>query len=137
MTNDNYNLGIKYQCVEFVKRYYYEHLHHKMPDSYGHAKDLFDKTLSDGQLNSKRNLHQYKNGSTSKPATDDIIAFSGTWYNRFGHVAIISNVWDDSIEIMQQNPGPRGKSRKTFLIHNTDGKWIVRVKRVLGWLRKE
>ena len=23
---DNYNIGIKYQCVEFVKRYYYQHL---------------------------------------------------------------------------------------------------------------
>ena len=55
-TLDGYNLGLKYQCVEFVKRYYYEHLNHKMPDSYGHAKDFFDKTLTDGQKNRKRNL---------------------------------------------------------------------------------
>src|SRR5690606_23830292 len=40
---DGYNIGLKYQCVEFVKRYYYEHLQHKMPDSYGHAKDFFDQ----------------------------------------------------------------------------------------------
>src|SRR5690554_6276683 len=39
-TTDGYNIGLKYQCVEFVKRYYYEHLNHKMPDSYGHAKDF-------------------------------------------------------------------------------------------------
>jgi hypothetical protein len=25
ITKDGYNLGLKYQCVEFVKRYYYEH----------------------------------------------------------------------------------------------------------------
>ena len=24
-TPDGYNLGLKYQCVEFVKRYYYKH----------------------------------------------------------------------------------------------------------------
>lgn len=26
---DGYNLGLRYQCVEFVKRYYYEYLDHK------------------------------------------------------------------------------------------------------------
>ncbi len=42
VTKDGYNLGLKYQCVEFVKRYYYEYFHHKMPDNYGNAKDFFD-----------------------------------------------------------------------------------------------
>ena len=37
---DGYNLGLKYQCVEFVKRYYYERFGHKMPNSFGHAKDF-------------------------------------------------------------------------------------------------
>ena len=40
LTKDGYNLGQKYQCVEFIKRYYYERFKHKMPDSYGHAKDF-------------------------------------------------------------------------------------------------
>ena len=44
-TVDGYNLGLKYQCVEFVKRYYYHHLHHKMPDSWGHAKSFFNKII--------------------------------------------------------------------------------------------
>ena len=29
-----------------------------MPDSYGQAKDFFDKTLSDGQKSTRRNLNQ-------------------------------------------------------------------------------
>src|SRR5690606_35208838 len=58
---DGYNLGLKYQCVEFVKRYYYEHLEHKMPDSYGHAKDFFDNAVGDGKLNKRRALIQYNN----------------------------------------------------------------------------
>lgn len=45
-TADGYNLGLKYQCVEFVKRYYYERFNHKMPDAYGHAKDFFDQTIA-------------------------------------------------------------------------------------------
>lgn len=28
LSPDGYNLGIKYQCVEFVKRYYYQRLNH-------------------------------------------------------------------------------------------------------------
>lgn len=47
-SSDGYNIGIRYQCVEFVKRYYYERLSHRMPDSYGHAMDFFEKDQGDG-----------------------------------------------------------------------------------------
>ena len=137
ITKDGYNLGLKYQCVEFVKRYYYEYLHHKMPDSYGHAKDYFDKTLTDGQKNEKRNLTQYTNLSKTKPQISDLIIFSGTFFNRFGHVAIISNVSDSEVEIIQQNSGPFGKTREKFSVKNINGKWAINNKRVLGWLRKD
>ncbi len=62
-STDGYNIGLKYQCVEFVKRYYYEFLNHKMPDSYGHAVDFFDLTLHDSTYNSKRDLIQFTNNS--------------------------------------------------------------------------
>ena len=137
ITKDGYNLGLKYQCVEFVKRYYYEYLHHKMPDSYGHAKDYFDKTLTDGQKNEKRNLTQYTNSSKTKPQISDLIIFSGTFFNRFGHVAIISNVSDSEVEIIQQNSGPFGKTREKFSVKSINGKWEINNKRVLGWLRKD
>ncbi len=136
-SKDNYNIGIKYQCVEFVKRYYYEHLNHKMPDAYGHAKDFYDKDLSDGELNKKRNLVQYKNGSKSKPKPDDLIIFSGSTFNKYGHVALASSVDDDEIEIIQQNPGPFGKSRDNIKLKNIDGLWTLDNERLLGWLRKE
>ena len=55
---DGYNLGLKHQCVEFVKRYYYEHLNHKMPDAYGHAKQFFDTALPDDARNPQRDLVQ-------------------------------------------------------------------------------
>ena len=136
-TNDGYNLGLKYQCVEFVKRYYYEHLQHKMPDSYGHAKDFFDKNLTDGQKNKKRNLTQYSNPSQTKPKIDDLLIFDGTIHNKYGHVAIISDVTENKIEIIQQNPGPFAKSRKTISLDKINGKWKINNERILGWLRKE
>ena len=115
---DNYNIGIKYQCVEFVKRYYYEYLNHKMPDAFGNAIDFYDKDLSDGELNTKRNLVQYKNGSKSKPKVDDLLIFSGSPFNEYGHVAIVSSVDENEIEIIQQNPGPFSKSRDKIKLKN-------------------
>ncbi|MCL2131962.1 MAG: CHAP domain-containing protein [Lentimicrobiaceae bacterium] len=134
LTKDGYNLGQKYQCVEFVKRYYYEYLQHKMPESYGHAKDFFDKTLIDGQKNKTRDLTQYTNLSQTKPQVDDLVVFDGRAY---GHVAIISKVTKNKIEIIQQNSGRFGKSRNTFSLYKIDGKWKIKNKRILGWLRKE
>jgi hypothetical protein len=134
---DNYNLGLKYQCVEFVKRYYYEYLNHKMPDSYGHAKDFFDKSVADGEKNQQRNLTQYTNPSYSKPKIDDLVIFSGTVYNKFGHVAIISKVSKDKIEIIQQNPGPYSHSRRIYMLKRQGEKWEINNDEILGWLRKE
>ncbi len=136
-TADGYNLGLKYQCVEFVKRYYFKHLNHKMPDSYGHAKSFFDNTLKDGQISKKRNLTQYTNPSKTKPKVDDLLIFDGTTFNKYGHVAIISNVTEKEIEIIQQNPGPYSKSRETLALDKKDGKWEIKNKQILGWLRKE
>lgn len=136
-TRDGYNLGLKYQCVEFVKRYYYQHLNHRMPDSYGHAKDFFNKDLGDGQRNRRRNLIQYTNPSRSKPRADDLLVFNGSAFNSYGHVAIVARVDEDEVEIIQQNPGPLGSSRDTFTLTSTNGKWVIGNSRILGWLRKE
>jgi surface antigen len=136
-TKDGYNLGLKYQCVEFVKRYYYEKLKHRMPDSYGHARDFFDAKINDGEKNEKRNLNQYTNPSKSQPEVDDLLVFSGTIFNKYGHVAIVSKVMDHELEIIQQNPGPYGQSREVIALENKNGKWAVKNDRVLGWLRKE
>lgn len=135
-TTTGYNLGLKYQCVEFVKRYYYEYLKHEMPDSYGHAKDFFNKTLADGKYNKQRNLTQFTNPSKEKPKLDDLLVFDGTTFNKYGHVAIVSKVMDDEIEIIQQNPGPNRKSRVIFKLKNKNGEWTIKNDRILGWLRK-
>lgn len=137
-TKDGYNLGLEYQCVEFVKRYYYEHFNHKMPDSYGHAISFYDKKVSDGNMNTQRNLIQYSNSSISVPKESDLIIMAGSLFNKYGHVAIISKVTENSVEIIQQNPGPFSPSREVFeLSKTTEGKWKIGNNRVLGWLRKK
>ena len=136
-TADGYNLGLKYQCVEFVKRYYYQHLNHKMPDSYGNARDFYDTHLRDSEKNKKRNLIQYSNYSEAKPEVSDLLIFSGSSFNKYGHVAIICKVTGNEIQVIQQNPGPFGQSRERFALFRQNNKWIIDHNRVLGRLRKD
>jgi surface antigen len=136
LTEDGYNIGVKYQCVEFIKRYYYEHLQHKMPDTYGNAIDYYDTTLKDSMHNKKRNLIQFSNPSKAKPKENDIIIFDKTLFNRYGHVAIISKVEDSLIEIIQQNPGPFVSSREKIKLRKQNNLWIIDNKRILGRLSK-
>lgn len=137
VAEDGYNLGLKYQCVEFVKRYYYEYLNHKMPDSYGHAMDFFDNGLADGEWNAQRGLIQYHNSGKSKPEVNDLIVFKALPDEPFGHVAIVSAVYDDGIEIIQQNPIPGVGSREVIGLENNEDQWIISNDRIVGWLRKE
>ncbi len=136
-TKDGYNLGLKYQCVEFVKRYYYEHFNHKMPDSYGHAKSFYNASVLDGELNTKRDLIQYTNPSKAKPKKGSLIVMKGAIFNPYGHVAIISKVSPNKIEIIQQNAGPFSETRETFKLTKTPlGKWKIENNKILGWLHK-
>ena len=135
LSPDGYNIGLKYQCVEFVKRYYYEHLGHKMPESRGHAKDFFDPKIKHGDLNPARGLYQYRNPGDVKPEVNDLVVLRPWLFNRYGHVAIISKASDKEIEVVQQNPGPFGNSRETFSLAFKEGKWIVQNDRLLGWMR--
>ena len=131
---NGYNLGLKYQCVEFVKRYYYEVYEHKMPNSYGHAKDFYNKKVKDGQLNKGRNLKQYSNPSKTKPKVGDLVVFDGHIFNKYGHVAIVSDVNNNKVELIQQNVGKTSRVKFSLVHHN--GKWKIAHERILGFLRK-
>jgi len=133
---DGYNLGLKYQCVEFAKRYYYQYLNHKMPDSYGNARDFFDPQVVDGGMNTARDLRQYTNPGSTRPEISDLVVLEGTTSNPYGHVAIISRVDATKIEIIQQNAGPYGRSRVEYNLYYQDGKWRIDSQRMMGWLRK-
>lgn len=136
LTEDGYNLGVKYQCVEFVKRYYYEHYGHRMPDSYGNAVDFFEEGIADVKLNERRGLIQYTNPSSEKPKEGDLLVYAATSSNEFGHVAIVASVEGSKLEIIQQNAGKRGRSRARYNLSQTaEGEWQIGNDRIMGWLR--
>ena len=136
-TKDGYNLGLKYQCVEFVKRYYYERFNHKMPDSYGHAKDFFNTSLEDGAFNSKRGLYQFSNASKFKPKKEDILVYGPATFNQFGHIAIITKVTSNTVECISQNLGKGNGTRRTYnLLKNESGGYLIDEPYIKGWLSR-
>ena len=135
VTDDGYNLGLKYQCVEFAKRFYYEAYNHKMADSYGHAKDFFDHSLSSGSYNKARGMYQYKNRSSEKPKVDDLCVIGPSAGNQFGHLFVITKVDASSIDFIQQNGGYNNPSRGQYQLINQDGQWQIKAANLMGWLR--
>jgi surface antigen len=131
-SEDGYYYGQKWQCVEYIKRFYYDAKGHKMPDVFGHAKDFFDSKTPQGELNPRRDLIQYRNGENVKPEPDDLIVFTDT---KYGHVAIVTEVGADYIEVIQQNI--YGKTRERYTLITEGDKFFIGTERKpAGWLRK-
>lgn len=137
VTKDGYNLGLRYQCVEFAKRYYYERFGHKMPDSYGHARDFYDPSVPYGQLNRKRNMIQYPNGGTAAPQSEDLVIIGPSTSNQYGHLFIVMENLGDKITFIQQNPGANNPSRGNYKLINKGGRWTIDAPNVVGWLRMQ
>jgi surface antigen len=57
-------------------------------------------------------------------------------WNPYGHVAIVFGLESDYIEIIQQNPGPYGKSREKIALKVLEGKYALEKATILGWLRR-
>lgn len=133
-TYDGYNLGLKFQCVEFVKRYYYEYYNHKMPDSYGHAKDLYNSDdKSYVSYNEDRGLMQYKNIGYEKPQVGDILVYGPRPGNPFGHTGILIEVEPNHVTLLQQNHGM--KTRIKLKLVEYEGIYTIADYDILGWLR--
>lgn len=128
VTEDGYNVGLRWQCVEFVKRYYLKVYDHKMPNSYGNAVDYFNPKLEDGTMNTDRGLIQNSNPGAGGISVGDILIFSGG----YGHVAIVSEVFTSHIEVVQQNVNIT--TREEFHLARIEGKIEFRNPRILGWL---
>ncbi len=135
VSRDGYKLGLKHHSEEFIKRYYYEKYKHKMPNVAGNPEEFFDPKVTDGELNRKRDLLQFANPSFSLPAVGDILILKKNKEFLHGHVAIISNVYDGALEVIQQNPGPFKSSRALFGYGDFGNKYKIDDKDVLGWLR--
>jgi len=128
--DSSFYYGKKWQCVEYIKRYYHDHLLFTMTDGMGHAKDFFDPAVKQGGLNKRRGLLQFKNDDTEKPKVNDILVFGG----KYGHVAIVTNVSGNEVEVIQQNIYMQPREKFKLAVKN--GICSIGDKRKPnGWLR--
>lgn len=130
-SDSGYYYGQKWQCVEFVKRFYHDSFGHRMPSVWGHAKDFYDPSLPQVNLNAQRDMVQYANGGSVAPRPDDLLVFN---FAPYGHVAVIAVVRKDEIEVIQQNV--TGKVRQTHPLVREENRFSIEsTRKPVGWLR--
>ena len=127
-TSAGVNTGIKWQCVEYVNRYYYMMygINIKSTGTYGNANHYYNNASFAG-------LSAYPNGGSIKPQVGDIICSNG---GKYGHVAIIREIGSNYIKIIQQNwSNDSNDENKTLtLTNNTVGDFGSGYP-VQGWVR--
>lgn len=126
-----YYYGQKWQCVEYVKRFYHDALEHQMPVVWGHARDFYDPAVKHGFLNKQRGLVQFQNGGSVAPKVNDLLVFRNS---SLGHVAIVSKVTSNEVEVVQQNV--RGHPRQRHNLKVSEGSYTITGSNApAGWMR--
>lgn len=122
--------GLQYQCVEYVRRFYDE----AMEIDTGlwprmNAVDFFARANDLGLVTYENSL------ADSPPAPDDILVFASN-KNAYGHIAIVTQVNDDLVEVIEQNWSLSGMATLSLLSDSTGFSIAPRGSYyALGWLR--
>jgi len=130
--------GIKWQCVEYARRW----LLINAGAVYGDidiAADFWDKIdyLTDVETNKQIPLETHINGSVQAPEIGDLLVYAKA-FNGTGHIAVVTGLDIDNgvLEVSEQNfnnvSWPDHYARKIMLIKNRENYWILDGY-LLGW----
>jgi hypothetical protein len=130
--------GIKWQCVEYARRW----LLINTGAVYGDvdiAADIWDRIdyLTDVKTNQQIPLENRLNGSTQAPQVGDLLIYAKA-FNGTGHVAVVTGMDVDKglVEVSEQNfnneSWPDDYARKITLIKNYENYWLLDGY-LLGW----
>jgi glutathionylspermidine amidase/synthetase len=130
--------GIKWQCVEYARRWLFVNKGAVYGDVET-AADIWDKIdhLTHVATNKKIPLESHLNGSTNSPRVGDLLIYARAFYDT-GHVAVVFNIDHENgfIEVGEQNYNnqqwPDNYSRKIKFI-NDDGRFWLLDSYLLGW----
>ncbi|WP_435893942.1 CHAP domain-containing protein [Oceaniferula spumae] len=128
---DGYCYGEKWQSTEFVRRFYDVGFNYRMPYDPGYAKNYFNPEIAHGAINPALGLVQYKNNHAHKPEAGDLLVFIE---GKRGHIALISKVDGDVVEVVQQNMEDQPRAQMQLEWRN-NGWRITGQKEPAGWLR--
>jgi hypothetical protein len=110
-------IGLEWQCVEYVRRYYYTYYGMDLY-SLGGGMDAWQFFGNAANMN----LTAYANGGTTAPQIGDILCFNQTG-SGLGHVAIIRAIGSSTVTVIQQNvkngdTGPNGADDNYTFAYN-------------------
>lgn len=123
--------GIKWQCVEYVRRYYLIKYSLNLHVGYMDAKEFYERA-------SEMDLKNYPNGESIKPQVGDIlVSASGT----AGHIAIVKSTSDNQVCTIQQNfSNDSNDTNRCLTLTYSNGGYTVggfsSDYPIKGWLRK-
>lgn len=113
-TYNGYQTGMKWQCVEYVNRYFWAKFGRKIAG--GNANTYYSNASSKG-------LKRAANGSSDKPQPGNILCSAG---GPHGHVAIITKVGKDYVEVIHQNwSNSSSDNRKRLSMKVKNGKYTI------------
>ena len=135
---DGIYTGIKWQCVEYARRWLLIHKGAVYGDVET-AADIWHEIdhLTDVATNKKIPLESFLNGSKHPPGVGDLLIYARALYNT-GHVAVITNVDFEKglIEVGEQNYSndlwPDDYARTIKFIKNGENFWLLDGY-LLGW----
>jgi glutathionylspermidine amidase/synthetase len=105
---DGIYMGYKWQCVEMARRWLYINRGYVFEDI-PMAYDIFEIKSFLTIDGSKLPAYSFRNGSRRKPEVGALLIWSPTGeFDRTGHVAVITEVLENSVRIVEQNVEHQG-----------------------------
>ncbi|MCA9661343.1 MAG: bifunctional glutathionylspermidine amidase/synthase [Myxococcales bacterium] len=141
---DGRYMGHKWQCVEFARRWLY--INHKFVfDEVAMAYEIFNLRSVTTSAGARLPLRSFRNGSRRPPEPGCLLIWGeGGEFEDTGHVAVITEVFEDRVRIAEQNyhhtiwPKGRSYSREISLRTAYDGGHWLRCPpkegTILGWV---
>ena len=142
---DGIYMGYKWQCVEFARRWLYINKGYIFNDV-AMAYEIFRLRYVRDLVNSQElPLNAFKNGSQRRPESGCLLIWDeGGEFEETGHVAIITEVYEDRIRVVEQNqdfekwPDGQDFSREIKAKVGTRGDYWLRCpsndSTILGWV---
>lgn len=142
---DGVFMGYKWQCVELARRWLYQTRGYIF-DDIAMAYDIFQlravRVVEDNKL---LPLRSFRNGALRPPEPGCLLIWNeGGTFEITGHVAIVTEVLEDRLRIIEQNvdhepwPEERNYARELPLYRNEAGGYVVECTleetEILGWV---
>ena len=124
---ENIIYGLKYQCVEFARRWVV-HVFNVVFEDVNNADDIFQLSHAKNiETNKSVPFIHIKNNKNEFPKPNDIIIWKKcNLYKNTGHVAIVTKIISNSmVQIAEQN-GETSNGIRNINPHN---------KNIIGWMR--